>query len=300
MTESRADRPPFFIVGVPRSGTTLLRLMLNSHPNLCVPFESAFIPRFFYKLGSYGPLSDPRNAERLLRDISEVQQVKRGQLVQDPRTILSYPIRSYSDLIHAIFAEYAKRKGKKRWGDKSPGYVTDIDVLWKLFPGCKIIHIVRDGRDVAVSLRKVSWGRRSIPELATRWKWMSIVGHKVGSVLGNHYLEIRYEDLVLKTEETVRAICDFLDEPYHTGMLTFHRTANSEMPGISMKWHESSVRPPDPNKVYAWKRMMSRADRTIFEQHAAEALELFGYELERLPVTLATRMKRAYYCLTRR
>jgi hypothetical protein len=292
--------PPFFIVGAQRSGTTMLRLMLNSHPNLAIPYESDFIPSFYQKLSGYGDLSLRDNVAKLLKAISENPHVKKGSLIQDSEAVLSYSIRSYADLVNAIFTAYAKREGKKRWGDKTPGYVAKLDIIWKLFPGCRIVHLVRDGRDVAISLRGLDWGSKHIPTVAEDWRWKTTLGHKIGSVLGEYYLEVHYEDLVLKTEDTLRTICAFLQEPYHKEMLNFYSAAEKEMPKESLKWHKSSVRPPDSNKVYMWKREMSLSDRIIFEQIAGETLELFGYETEQHPSTLSSRLKNLYYCLVKR
>src|SRR5687767_5976471 len=85
---------PFFVVGAQRSGTTMLRLMLNNHPRLAVPFESGFIPVFFKRLDAYGDLSKPGNAERLLEDIRRHPKVEKGGLVPDPTAVLAHSIAS--------------------------------------------------------------------------------------------------------------------------------------------------------------------------------------------------------------
>lgn len=299
-TESVTQKPPFFIVGAHRSGTTMLRLMLNNHPHLAVPYESDFITLFYHKLPEYGDLGRQDNVTKLLHDICANPHVKKGKLIEDPQEILAHPITTYADLVQEIFTTYAQKKGKQRWGDKTPGYVTELDVVWKLFPGCRIVHLVRDGRDVAVSLRGLEWGSSHIPSVAEDWRWKTTLGHKVGAVLGEHYLEVHYEDLVLKTAETLRTICAFLQEPYDEALLAFHERAEGEMPAESIKWHQNSVRPPDPNIVYAWKHKMSIADRIIFEDIAGPTLAMFGYECEHHQNTLASSLKRLYYSTVKR
>ena len=300
MNQHEFKSAPFFIVGAHRSGTTLLRLILNNHPHLAVPFESVFIPVFYKNLREYGDLSLKENLSRLIYDIGMLSRDKKGELVQDPEAILSLPISNYAGLVDAIFMEYAERKGKRRWGDKTPSQVMELDILWKLFPDCRVIHLVRDGRDVALSLRRISWGSAHIPRVAADWRWMTILGRKMGAFLGDHYLEVRYEDLVLKPEETLRRICAFLEEPYHEDLLRFHVTAEKEMPSESMKWHQNSVKPPDPSKVFMWKHQMSLADRFIFEQIAGPELELFGYIRENHPRTWRSRLKTLYYYTLKR
>jgi hypothetical protein len=285
---------PFFIVGAPRSGTTMLRLMLNNHPNLAVPFESGFIPHFYRTRAEYGDLSVRANAERMLSAIAENPFTKKGRLVLDGDAILSHPISGYADLVYAIFAEYARSKGKQRWGDKTPAYVNYLDMLWELFPGCHIVHLVRDGRDIVLSLRGLDWGTKDIVKAAQDWQRMTSLGRRTGNALGEHYLEVRYEDLVLHTEATLLRICELLREPYTADMLAFHLSAEAELPRDSLRWHTSSVKPPDAAKLFMWKQQMSPADRRIFEEIAGGALEMFGYEKENLPVTWRSRLRKLY------
>jgi hypothetical protein len=274
--------------------------MLNRHSNLLVPFESGFIPAFYYRLGEYGNLADKENARRLLTDIAEFPLVKKGMHIRNPEAILARSVDSYASLVDAIFMTIAKAVGKNRWGDKTPSYVTEVDVLWKLFPGCQVIHMVRDGRDVALSNRNLAWGFRSLPRAAQDWRLKTIIGHKVGSVLGEHYLEVRYEDLVQGPEATLRRICEYLGEPYDPGMLTYHESASAEMPEESLAFHQRSISAPDPSLAFAWKRSMSMPDRVIFEQIAGDALDLFGYERERRRGSLSSRLMGLYYATLQR
>jgi len=301
MGQETSLRPePFFIVGMQRSGTTMLRLMLNAHRSLCVPFESGFIQGVYKDLSKYGDLSVRENATACLTDICQRDMPKRGKLIEDPERVLAHEIRGYADLVRAIFEEYANRRGKLRWGDKTPTHVVDLDLLWSLFPGCRVIHVVRDGRDVALSLLATEWGSNNLLKIADDWRWKTLLGHKMGAFLGEQYLEIRYEDLVLNTEGILRQICDFLQEAYDENMLLYHASAESEMPSESLRWHRASVSRPDPNKVGMWKSRMSLSDQILFEQVAGDELQLFGYPTEKHPPTMGSKIKKAYYCLWNR
>jgi hypothetical protein len=287
---------PFFVLGAQRSGTTMLRLMLNNHPGIAVPHETAFITVFLPRLSEYGDLANARNVARLLDDIASYHLVVRGGHIKSKDAILSHAIRSYSDLVNAIMVENARAEAKSRWGDKTPFYTQDIDVLWNLFPGCQFIHLVRDGRDVAVSQTGISWLPNSVPQIAADWRHKTTICHKVGRTLpSGHFLEIRYEDLITRTEETLRTICSFLGEDYSPEMLSYHETAREVVPKESLKWHQASVSPPDPSKIGGWKRKLSRADRIIFEQIAGDALALFGYPREGLLTTFGSRIRNAVY-----
>jgi len=287
---------PFFVVGVQRSGTTMLRLMLNRHPEIAIPFETGFIAHFYHRLHEYGDLSRVDNARRLLDDICAFWQIAdRGKWIKDTEGILAQPIRTYRDLVHAIFMSHARARGKSRWGDKTAGQEASLDILWKVFPECRIVHLVRDGRDVALSNRRVSWGIPNLPRAARDWRWKVTLARKIGSVLGEHYHEVKYEDLVRSPAATLSRICAFIDVRYDESMLKYHESAAREMPDVSLSWHRNSVRAPDGSLVYEWKRRMSLADRIIFDQVAGDALELMGYEREQHPSTLGSRAMNFYY-----
>jgi len=276
----------------------MLRLMLNAHPNIAIPFESDFIPKFYQRLGEYGDLRIPTNIAHLLQDISEQSFVKRGNLVQNPDAILARRPESYGELIAAIYEVYAETQGKRRWGDKDPDYVAQIDVLWNLFANCRIVHIVRDGRAVANSLRRQEWGSSNLLKLARDWSWQVTLAHKMGQMIGaRQYMEIRYEDLVNAPQRILEEICSFLDEPFDVQMLDYHKNAKIYMPESSLKYHSSSIRPPDPQKIHAWRDGMSLADQTLFEEVAGHTLESFGYRREARGATWRSHLMKLKYTL---
>lgn len=301
MADIKTEKQPIFIVGGQRSGTTMLRLMLNAHPHIAVPFESDFIPKFNRRLDEYGDLADAANVERLLGDIAEQPFVKKGHLVRNPETILALRPKSYRDLVAAIYETYAKSEGKQRWGDKDPDNVLQIDVLWSLFPGCRIVHIVRDGRGVANSLRKLEWGSKNLLKLAQDWSWQVTLGRKMGMMVGpRYYLEIKYEDLVRAPEPLLRNVCEFLDEPFDHRMLRYHETAVDAIPEASLKYHASSIQAPDPEKSQAWRREMGLADQVLFEEVAGHTLEEFGYQIEAHRSSWGSNLMKLKYTLINR
>jgi hypothetical protein len=275
----------------------MLRLMLNNHSRLHVPFESVFIPEFFHRQDEFGHLGHRANAEAMIDEIRRNPFVAKGDLVPDREAILNRPVGSYSELLDALFTSLAQRHGKVRWGDKTPSYIEDIDVLWSLFPGCRIIHLVRDGRAVATSLRTLSWGSRDLPKLARDWRWKVLLGRKLGSMIADHYLEVRYERLVARPVETLREICSFFGESYEDGMIRYHERAESAMPATSMRWHKSSVKAPDVAKADSWRSEMNDADQIIFEQIAGDALQMFGYETSCREPTIFSRFRTVQYAL---
>jgi hypothetical protein len=297
-TEER--KPPVFVLGSQRSGTTMLRLMLNSHSSLAIPHESAFITIYFRRLANYGDLGCRENARKLLADVARHPLVQRGKLIADPEAVLARPIGDYGDFVDAIFRCYAESRGKSRWGDKTPFYTSDIDVIRRIFPDAKIVHLVRDGRDVLVSQKSIEWMSGNLPKLVLDWRWKATIAHKVGAAIGRDFLEVRYEDLVCRPEEILRRTCAFLDEEYEPAMLDYAANASTVVPSESLRWHRNSVRPPDPTQLQKWKSHLSKSERIVFEQLAGETLDLFGYEREHLAPTMGSRALKAYYTLLRR
>jgi hypothetical protein len=290
-------QPPFFIVGAQRSGTTMLRLMLNEHSRLCVPFESVFVPAFFRREQEYGDLSDPEVVARMLDDIVADHWVRIGGLVPDPQRVLDQEPRSYSALVNAIFMAYARLQGKERWGDKTPGYVTDLDLLNELWPDCRVVHLVRDGRDVALSLAGVSWGSSNLVRTAASWRWKTVLGRKMGAMMGGRYFEVCFEDLVQEPDRTLRRICEFLGEHYEPRMLDYIASGHAAMPEQSLKWHRSSISSPDQSRALEWQRRMSLPDQIVFDEVAGDALDLFGYTRVQRRHTIGSRIRFARYAL---
>jgi hypothetical protein len=296
-----SDALPTFIIGSQRSGTTMFRLMLNNHPDICVPHESVFITVFYRKLDEYGNLNNSDNMRNLLTDISAHPLVVRGKLIPCQEAVLACSPTTYAELITAIFDSYAAQKGKSLWCDKTPFYTEDIDLLNNIFPNSRFIHIVRDGRDVALSQKNMSWLSSNLPNIARQWQHKAILCHKVGAVLGPaRFLEIKYEDLVLNTESTLQDVCRYLGVNFSKDMLNYHEEAENVVPGESIKWHTNSIKKPDPAKVLAWRTNMPRSDRVIFEQFAGDALEMLGYERENLKHNAYSKLREVYYTAVQR
>ncbi|MGH8596755.1 MAG: sulfotransferase family protein [Gammaproteobacteria bacterium] len=286
---------PLFILGSQRSGTTMLRLMVNNHPEIAVPHESAFITEMFDRLHEFGDLAEYANRHKLLQAIEATTLVQRGGHIRDREQILQRPISSYPEFVAAIFEQYALALGKRRWADKTPFYTDKIDTLCRLFPRAQFVHLVRDGRDVALSQRQISWLPSRVHQIAEEWRWKTTICHKVGSSLApDRYLLLHFEELVGDPQRCLRTLCDFINVEFAPQMLDYHQTAATVVPQESLQWHRNSVKAPMQEKVGEWKRRMPKSDRTIFEQIAGDALSTFGYEREHLRSSWVSRAKNLY------
>jgi hypothetical protein len=270
---------PLFIVGAQRSGTTMLRLMLDSHSNIAIPFETAFIVPLFYE---WRNTSDGDEALRqMVEAIKASSFVKRSELgAISASAILSHVRdRSYAGVVDALFRTWAYSKGKARWGDKTPG-VPDIHVLGALFPGALFLHIIRDGRDVAVS-RTSTWGERGLLHIAHDWCWKVDFARRLGATMGERYFEIKYEAIVLQTEASLRSIVEWMGEAYEDSMCKYHLTAAQRLPADSVALHHTtSIQPPDRQKVGTWKEVLSKGEIALFDSVAGPLLQELGYAVD--------------------
>ncbi len=267
---------PIFIVGCPRSGTNLLRDLLRSHPHLAFPAESHFIPEF-YK--GYGDPQNERAARRLAARILSLHWVRAWDLQLDLSTFAGD--RSYRQIVTRIYEEWARKQNKARWGDKTPHYVTKIQILLEIFPSGKIIHIYRDGRDVALSWLRVRFGPRNLFTAAQAWKRMVRTGRQAGATLPEDtYLEVRYETLLSHPAETMKYVCEFIGEPFTEAVL---RPTATLLPSR----HRNLVGAPRLRTVASeiisgnamkWKKQMALSDRILFESVAGDLLQALGYE----------------------
>lgn len=271
---------PIFIVGCPRSGTHLLRNLLRRHPNLTFPGESHFIPKFYKVFG------EPKNESEVLKlaeTILGLQWVRSWDLQVKPGDFVD--CRSYSELVSGVFEAWAKKENKPRWGDKTPQYVTDIPIFVELFPACKIVHIIRDGRDVALSWLQVNFGPKNVFTAASAWKHFVQVGREAGKKLKKEsYLEVQYEELLRHPVEIMTRICEFIDEPFYPEVLNplpFYLIQN-ERGAIFGAPHNKleSKAEIDTGNLEKWKTRMSPADRILFESVAGNLLNSLGYATE--------------------
>lgn len=271
----------------------MLRLMLDTHSQIAIPFETDFIGKYYVEREAFGDLRDDSNVQKLLQAIQAGQFVKRGELagVKTEDLLLRLKVRTYAGVVDALFRTWASERGKSHWGDKTPG-VPDMHILEALFPDALFLHLIRDGRDVAAS-RMTTWRQRSVLHAAHDWCWKVSFARRLAVTMADRYREVRFEDLVKSPESELQEICSWMGVPYEPGMLEYHLTAADRMPEDSVKrHHQTSVRPPDPEKIGAWKKVMTRGERAMFQEVAATLLGNLGYELENdrgLGVRLAKR-----------
>jgi hypothetical protein len=263
--------------------------MMDAHPELAIPPETHFIPEFVEACDAgAGPdeavelLSRHRRWPDFRLDSAELLARFHGL---DPFTA--------GDALRAFYVYYADVAGKPRWGDKTPHYTRKMPVIERVLPEARFIHLIRDGRDVALSLMEVHFGPDDVLSAAKRWTgWITKARHHAQRV--GHYLELRYEDLVADPETLLRRICNFIDLPWDPAMLGYHERAPDRMEEIARDFerpqggpaipadvrarqHRHVSRPPLGDRVARWRRDMSPGDQAAFESVAGDLLAELGY-----------------------
>ena len=271
---------PFFIVGNDRSGTTMLRLILDRGPDAAVPPESMFLTDFAPAFLAGGP-GDAEGAERLMRQVWEHPKVRLWDLAPSPPPVpagLSGQ-DAYRFIAAAPFEAYAAKHGKPRWGDKTPHYVHHVDHLLALWPDARFVVLVRDGRDVALSLRRLPFGPNNAWAAAQWWARGIRAGARAQRDHPDAALTVRYEDLAERPQREVARLCEFLGLSYSDDMLSLENVDPALIVPDQAAWFPTLFDGINTSAVGRWRREMGRRDRRVFAALAGAELRQLGYEV---------------------
>ena len=242
--------------------------MLDRHSQLAVPDETYFVPQ----------LADRHlrrvDADDFLDDVRRVVEWDTSQVdVHDGMPV--------GEAIAAVYAAYAGAHGKPRWGDKTPMYMQNLRLLERLFPEALFVHLIRDGRDAALSFLSMprgivteTWMHPQTPaDFACQWATEVAAARRLGARVGPRYLEVRYEDVVDDAEAVLRRICAFAGLEYEPAMTDYAGNVD-----VSAKPHQQRLKQPPTKGVRDWRTQMSKDDVAAFEHVAGDLLRELGYE----------------------
>jgi Sulfotransferase family len=289
--EARAARrvgcvaaPAPFVVGVPRSGTTLLRFMLDSHSRLAIGPETGF--------GLVVSSGDDRDG--LLDAVCALDTwPDLGLDSADARVVLDgVQPWSVGDGLRALYTAFATRAGKVRWGDKTPAHLQCMPAIAHALPEAHFIHVIRDGRDVAASLHGLPFAPDGgIEAIAQMWRSQILMGRAHGPQLA-HYHELRYDRLVHEPEPVLRELCAFIDLDFEPSMLRPQDRAPERMAELAevrssgaatvtrqerMAWNAALLQAPDASRAGSWAQRLTAAEVDRFEAVAGDLLDELGY-----------------------
>jgi hypothetical protein len=273
--------PRFFIVGCPRSGTTLLQAILSAHPAVCIPPETWFFsaPRS----GEHDrPLSDDE-IDRLDRVIGDHCKLHHAEVDFDElRRALGATDRRPIHVLDLALRQFAERHGATICGEKTPHHLWSIDRIRIDLPEARFLVMVRDPRAVVASLQRVPWNLD--PPRRAVWRWIKDARETVRQVeaLPPETIRIvRYEDLVERTEETVRSTCDFLGLAWHEAMAAHERTDQSGIfPASEDGWKSNARRAVSSASLARWSEELDPDDAEFIRIVTRSWRRRLGYDVE--------------------
>jgi len=273
---------PIFIVGAPRSGTTLLTAILSNHPNIDAGPETQFFAKIPQKSLDLAVEDEvwPSIATKLISELSLSSQsvmtlfgLSEGELYES----LKNKSPSVQAMLEVLTEKHCHKNGKIRWIEKTPNHILNIDFIRQLYPKSPIIRIVRDPRDSAVSMCKLPWASKSIFEnamLIEKWYQVSDNFFKHDS----HSYTITYENIVKSPEQEVAELCQFIGEKYHPDLLNT-KESGSRVSSKKEIWKTAVSGKIDVRRCYVWKRNMSHRVSWLLSQLCNNTINLFNYQL---------------------
>jgi hypothetical protein len=283
-----ASNRPIFIFGCPRSGTTLLSLMLHAHSRIAMPPETRFLMPVYRRRAEFGDLTELDNRRALATAILRTRGNKfphlglkrpavRRQILRGPPTMGS--------ALGAVYRSYAARFGKERWGDKLPTYFRNVDAIRELFPDAQFIHLIRDGRDCVASLKRMSWWSQSSIDSMALWAHSIDCGRRAARRLpAGSFYALRYERLVTDPRSELIALCDFLGEEFEEGMLESHLVADQALPERQRTaWHVNTGKKVSAAAVGGYAEGLEPWELRLMEFVAGGRLRRLGYAVPRRP-----------------
>jgi hypothetical protein len=285
-----------FIVGTGRCGTTMLAQMLNSHSLICVPHELQILLEYSNNGARlYEIFKEKKNEYFGANDFVELVEArcpKNFHEYFDYKSFFEsqqYPINSLKKLVSDLYSEIAESRHKKIFIEQTPWYGQRIDILNELFPNAKYIHMIRDGRDVAISYTRTPWWHDAVGQNLE--KWDTEVRHIIDSsnriLTQNQLLQVRYEDVVEQPAIELRRICKHLGVNFEDTMLDtstyieygLYRKSNvGNIASVALnKWRENKITPTFQGSLYAWKNFLD-FDFSVIPNHISQSLEALGYE----------------------
>ena len=287
----RGNLRPFFIVSAPRSGSTLLRLILDSHARLAVPPPGWLFDMVYPYLFSYGDLKQPQNLLALAEDILKTPTVGKWPLKLTPEQ-LARACRepTFACAYEVLHVAYAHGEGKARWGEKTPRNSFWMDEIFALFPDAQFIHIVRDGRDQAIDISDSLLWPYSVYSGAALWRrYVGAVRDSAERLPAGAFLEIRYEDLCATPEASIRRVCEFLGEAFEPRMLSPHETRSARA-WSAHPLHAKTAQPISTRFCEMYRTRLTAADAAALEALIGDTLQRFGYPVSRSPRPIAPRL----------
>lgn len=268
--------------GMERSGTTLLTMMVGAHPQIVMPLSvTGMWFDFADRLGrDYGGLASASDCDRMVTDVINHPRIRLWETPLDFARIRSATrLEDYPSLVAAVYQECANQHDKPYWASMDIGTLRRMHTVHDWFPDARFLHIVRDGRDVALSHQTMPFGAGNIAECAAAWDRRISTNMRMGEMLSpDQYMILHFEDLIQEPEKNLRSVCEFIGVGYSPEMLCYAETVEERVPSNKLWLWPALKSAPKQEKVGRWKKEMSKAQRIVFERTAGDLLHELGYE----------------------
>lgn len=288
------SKGPIFIGGPDRCGKTTLQAFLSSHPSIAIPVVGSNFWSYFY--GQYGDLRKQANFERCLDALMHYKHA--AFLNPDADRIRKEFWQgqpSYARLFALLHEHYAERAGKPRWGDQTGLIERYADVIFKVYPGSKMLHMVRDPRDrYEASLEMWPNGKGRVGAATGRWLYSSSLARRNLARYPDRYKIIRFETLVRDTETTLRAICDFLEEEYKPEMLAMDASPGHRNKLLQGAESTAAAVHLSPDFIGRYRGRIAQGEIAFMQAYASKIMADFNYSIDQLNFSPAERVKYAF------
>ena len=268
-----------FILGVGRSGTSLLQSMLDSHSEIAFLPETQFFRKYVIGKEDSNWRDSVLNDQKLQKTTIDISELLKAQNARS----------AYSELLES----YLNSQGKMIVGDKDPRLLDYTDVLKEEFSKAKVVHIIRDPRDVVLSRTKAEWSKKwPIWLHAATYASQMKLGKKNASFhFGVNYTEVYYEDLIEDPEYSLKLICDHLGVKFEKSMLVFQQSAKKLVRNEEMQWKKETLGQLLVSNTAKWKKELTVYQIRLIELVCKEVFELGKYERSALKLTLLQALK---------
>jgi len=276
---SLKDSEPIFVVGAPRSGTTLLQLILDSHPDIAMNGEVHFFDQVLQLRAQIPDLCAAGAVEHFFAQLPRIDAFQylpnlASQLGEVRARLASDARPTYERFFLYMLEAPALAAGAKRCGEKTPENIRYLPDLTRILPTAKIVHIVRDPRDVVSSLLKMPWAPQGVVANALKWK-IDMLFMRDFKRDGGRVHELRYEDLLEHPEATLHALCEFIGVSWTHQMLQFHSIAHGRIK--DEPWKRGTSRQLNESARGRWRQDLSAGQVNVVEFVVRPFLEDYGY-----------------------
>ena len=269
---------PFFIIGAQRSGTTLVRLLLNAHSKIAIPEEGTF---WMPIIREYGNKPHKDISKKILKTyISYIKNNAQFKTWHVDEKFLDRDCgkenKTISEFMACIYKYYASTNGAIIWGDKTPSFFRMVSRINNIFPQARFIHVYRDGRDTFLSLRKKECDRNNVVTEAIEWVFkIRIANKQLNKINKNRVFLISYENLIASPENTLSELCAFLGVKYEESMLLFWQQSENY---IGRHHSDKIFQPITSDSIGKWKHEFNDNENALFDLIAGSTLEQLNYK----------------------